>query len=114
MHRQEQIMLEEQSKLRVCDAKTVVALQVYDSRLTGHDNKIDDMSLFTKALTDKFSKFEEKQDNVLKFLHNIDHTISEIDNSRKGEDSREAARRKNSESDPSRKTPWRHEHHYRN
>ncbi|KAL6579773.1 hypothetical protein OROMI_007797 [Orobanche minor] len=77
--RQEQILLKEQSKLRVYEA-TVAALQISDSQLTRHDNKIDDMSLFIKALADKFSKFEKEQDNVLKLLQSIDHTVSKIEN----------------------------------
>ncbi|KAL6565620.1 hypothetical protein OROHE_004675 [Orobanche hederae] len=86
---QEQSLLEEQSKLRVCEAKTVAALQYTDSRLTGHDKKIHDMSVFFNSLDDKLSKFEEQQDNVLKVLQSIDHTVSEM-NARKGEVSQDA------------------------
>ncbi|KAL6542378.1 hypothetical protein OROMI_023980 [Orobanche minor] len=90
---QEKILLEEQSKLRVCEVKDVAALKETGSRLTGHEQKIDDISLIIKALAYKFSKFEEKQDDVVKLLHSIYHTVSDIDNARKGEESRETARR---------------------
>ncbi|KAL6524695.1 hypothetical protein OROHE_015977 [Orobanche hederae] len=98
--RQEQSLLEEQSKLRVCEAKTTAALQYTGSRLTGHDNKINDMSVFINSLADKLSKFEEQQDNVLKVLRSIDHTVYEI-NARKGkvnqDANRETSQRRNSD-----------------
>ncbi|KAL6518294.1 hypothetical protein OROMI_033995 [Orobanche minor] len=74
-HRQKKTLLEEQSKCRVCETKTTAALQYTDSQLTGHDNKIGDMSVFINSLVDKLSKFEEQQDNVFKVLHSIDHTV---------------------------------------
>ncbi|KAL6541127.1 hypothetical protein OROMI_025010 [Orobanche minor] len=105
--RQEKTMLEDQSKLRVCEGKTVAALQFTDSRLTGHDNKIEDMYVFINSLADKLSKFEEQQDNVLKVLHSIYHTISEI-NARKGEvvqdANREPAQRRSSDQDSNKRT----------
>ncbi|KAL6563898.1 hypothetical protein OROHE_005138 [Orobanche hederae] len=60
------------------------ALQYKDSRITGHDNKIHDMCVFINSLEEKLPKFEEQQDNVLKVLRSIDHTVSEM-NARKGE-----------------------------
>ncbi|KAL6580780.1 hypothetical protein OROMI_006703 [Orobanche minor] len=115
--RQEQILIEEQSKLRVCEAKTAAALQYTDSRLTGHDNKIYDISLFINSMAYKLSEFKEQQDNVLKVLRSIDHTVSEIGNAIKWEDNqdanREAAHRRSSKQDSNRRMSSRHEHQHK-
>ncbi|KAL6572736.1 hypothetical protein OROMI_013694 [Orobanche minor] len=56
------------------------------------------MAKFIISLDEKLAKFEEQQENVLKVLRNIDHTVSEL-NARKGENednhdaNRESARR---------------------
>ncbi|KAL6581028.1 hypothetical protein OROMI_006951 [Orobanche minor] len=95
---EEQNLLEEQSKLRVVESKTVAVLEHTDSRISDHDAKINDMSKFIISLDEKLAKFEEQQENVLKVLRNIDHTVSEL-NARKGENegnhdaNRESARR---------------------
>ncbi|KAL6579521.1 hypothetical protein OROMI_009737 [Orobanche minor] len=95
---EEQNLLEEQSKLRVVESKTVAVLEHTDSRISDHDAKIKDMSKFIISLDEKLAKFEEQQENVLKVLRNIDHTVSEL-NARKGENednhdaNRESARR---------------------
>ncbi|KAL6578956.1 hypothetical protein OROMI_009172 [Orobanche minor] len=62
------------------------------SRLTSHDKKITNISLLLNSLAEKFSKFETKQDDVLKILERIDSRVSCIDDARKGEEAREAAR----------------------
>ncbi|KAL6587013.1 hypothetical protein OROMI_002001 [Orobanche minor] len=111
---QEQSLLEEQSKIRISESKTIAALEYNESRISGHDRKIEDMTNFINSLAKKLSRFEEQQENVLKLLHNIDHTVSEI-NARKGEDdqeddqddqdaSRDPALRRSSQTS-------RHEHH---
>ncbi|KAL6533298.1 hypothetical protein OROMI_027410 [Orobanche minor] len=95
---EEQNLLEEQSKLRVVESKTVAVLEHTDSRISDHDAKIKDMAKFIISLDEKLAKFEEQQENVLKVLRNIDHTVSEL-NARKGENegnhdaNRESARR---------------------
>ncbi|KAL6540764.1 hypothetical protein OROMI_024647 [Orobanche minor] len=80
---EEQNLLEEQSKLRIVESKTVAVLEYTDSRISDHDSKIDNMAQFIISLDEKLAKFEE-QENVLKVLRNIDHTVSEL-NARKGE-----------------------------
>ncbi|KAL6540781.1 hypothetical protein OROMI_024664 [Orobanche minor] len=95
---EEQNLLEEQSKLRVVESKTVAVLEYTDSRISDHDIKIDNMAKFIISLDQKLAKFEEQQENVLNVLRNIVHTVSEL-NARKGEDegnhdaNRESARR---------------------
>ncbi|KAL6538778.1 hypothetical protein OROMI_025104 [Orobanche minor] len=95
---EEQNLLEEQSKLRVVESKTVAVLEYTDSRISDHDAKIHDMAKFINSLDEKLAKFEEQQENVLKVLRNIDQTVSEL-NARKGENegnhdaNRESARR---------------------
>ncbi|KAL6549778.1 hypothetical protein OROMI_020266 [Orobanche minor] len=95
---EEQNLLEEQSKLRVVESKTVAVLEHTDSRISDHDAKIKDMAKFIISLDEKLAKFEEQQENVLRVLRNIDHTVSEL-NARKGENegnhdaNRESARR---------------------
>ncbi|KAL6540767.1 hypothetical protein OROMI_024650 [Orobanche minor] len=81
---EEQTLLEEQSKLRVVESKTVAVLEYNDSRISDHDAKIKDMAKFINSLDEKLAKFEEQQENVLKVLRHIDHTVSEL-NARKGE-----------------------------
>ncbi|KAL6576132.1 hypothetical protein OROHE_000603 [Orobanche hederae] len=113
---QEQILLEEQSRLRVCESKTVVALDFSDSRIADHDKKIKEMSLFINSLVEKPSKFEEQQENILKVLQSIDHNVSEI-NVKKGEvvqdETRESAPMRPSDRDSSRSQSSRHEHQHR-
>ncbi|KAL6582064.1 hypothetical protein OROMI_006078 [Orobanche minor] len=95
---EEQNLLEEQSKLRVVESNTVAVLEHTDSRISDHDAKIKIMSKFIISLDEKLAKFEEQQENVLKVLRHIDHTVSEL-NARKGENkdnhdaNRESARR---------------------
>ncbi|KAL6569877.1 hypothetical protein OROMI_014391 [Orobanche minor] len=95
---EEQNLLEEQSKLRVAESKTVAVLEHTDSRISDHDAKIQNMAKFIISLDEKLAKFEEQQENVLKVLRHIDHTVSEL-NARKGENedyhdaNRESARR---------------------
>ncbi|KAL6584844.1 hypothetical protein OROMI_004133 [Orobanche minor] len=95
---EEQNLLEEQSKLRVVESKTVAVLEHTDLRISDHDAKIKDMAKFIISLDEKLAKFEEQQENVLKVLRHIDHTVSEL-NARKGENegnhdaNRESARR---------------------
>ncbi|KAL6535624.1 hypothetical protein OROMI_026998 [Orobanche minor] len=81
---EEQNLLEEQSKLRVAESKTVAVLEITDSRISDHDAKIKEMAKFINSLEEKLAKFEEQQENVLKVLRHIDHTVSEL-NARKGE-----------------------------
>ncbi|KAL6582614.1 hypothetical protein OROMI_004692 [Orobanche minor] len=95
---EEQNLLEEQSKLRVAESKTVAVLEHTDSRISDHDAKIQNMAKFIISLDENLAKFEEQQENVLKVLRHIDHTVSEL-NARKGENedyhdaNRESARR---------------------
>ncbi|KAL6541178.1 hypothetical protein OROMI_025061 [Orobanche minor] len=62
--RQDKILEEEQAKLGVCEAKTVTALKESGSRLTGHDQKINNLSLLVHALADKFSNIKEKHEEI--------------------------------------------------
>ncbi|KAL6575883.1 hypothetical protein OROHE_000354 [Orobanche hederae] len=102
---QEAILLQEQSNLRICESKTVAVLEYSDSRISGHDKNIKEMTLFINSLAEKLSKFEEQHENVLKVLRSIDHTVSEM-NAKKGEvaqdEIREPAPRRNSDRDSSR------------
>ncbi|KAL6552757.1 hypothetical protein OROHE_008121 [Orobanche hederae] len=82
-HLEEQSMLEEQSKLRTVESQTVAVLEYTDSRISDHDAKIHEMAKIITSFDEKLAKFEEQQDNVLKVLRSIDHTISEL-NARKG------------------------------
>ncbi|KAL6554130.1 hypothetical protein OROMI_019803 [Orobanche minor] len=65
------------------------------------------MSVFINSLEEKLSKFEEQQDNILKVLRGIDHTVSDM-NARKGEvnqdANREPAQRRSSDQDSHRRS----------
>ncbi|KAL6547356.1 hypothetical protein OROMI_023077 [Orobanche minor] len=88
---EEQLLLEEQSQLRTAESKTVVVLEFTDSMISNHDAKIHSMAKVISSLDEKFAKFEEQQDNVLKVLQSIDHTVSEL-NARKGESQPDSSR----------------------
>ncbi|KAL6543097.1 hypothetical protein OROHE_010617 [Orobanche hederae] len=88
---EEQSLLEEQSKLRTVESKTVDVLEYTDSRISDHDAKIHAMAKVITSFDEKLAKFEEQQDNVLKVLRSIDHTISEL-NARKGEGQSDSSR----------------------
>ncbi|KAL6519969.1 hypothetical protein OROHE_017112 [Orobanche hederae] len=83
-HLEEQSLLEEQSNLRTVESKTVAVLEYTDSRISDHDAKISEMAKVISSFDEKLAKFEEQQDNNLKVLRSIDHTVSEL-NARKGE-----------------------------
>ncbi|KAL6586010.1 hypothetical protein OROMI_002654 [Orobanche minor] len=87
----EQLLLEEQSQLRTAESKTVAVLEFTDSRISDHDAKIHAMAKVISSLDEKLAKFEEQQDNVLKVLRSIDHTVSEP-NARKGESQPDSSR----------------------
>ncbi|KAL6569122.1 hypothetical protein OROHE_003403 [Orobanche hederae] len=88
---EEQLLLEEQSQLRSVESKTVAVLEFTDSRISDHDAKIHAMAKVISSLDEKLAKFEEQQDNVLKALRSIDHTVSEL-NARKGEGQPDSSR----------------------
>ncbi|KAL6566573.1 hypothetical protein OROMI_014977 [Orobanche minor] len=88
---EDQLLLEEQSQLHTVESKTVAVLEYTDSRISDHDAKIHAMAKVISSLDEKVSKFEEHQDNVLKVLRSIDHTISEL-NARKGEGQSDSSR----------------------
>ncbi|KAL6547455.1 hypothetical protein OROMI_023176 [Orobanche minor] len=126
-HLEEQSMLEEQSKLHSIESQTVAVLEYTDSRISDHDAKISEMAKFITSFDEKLAKFQEQQDNVLKVLRSIDHTVSEL-NARKGEgqsgqsdSSRDPAQRssdqepqaRRSEHDSSRRSSSRPEHQRR-
>ncbi|KAL6588227.1 hypothetical protein OROMI_001205 [Orobanche minor] len=90
-HLEEQYLLEEQSKLRVVESQTVAVLEYTDSRILEHDAKILEMAKVITSFDEKLAKFEEQQDNVLKVLRSIDHTVSEL-NARKGEGQSDSSR----------------------
>ncbi|KAL6505484.1 hypothetical protein OROHE_022863 [Orobanche hederae] len=122
---EEQLLLEEQSQLRTVESKTAAVLEYTDSRISDHDTKIHSMAKVVSSLDEKLAKFEEQQDNVLKVLRSIDHTVSEL-NARKGESqpdsSRVSARRspgqesqaRSSEHESSQRSSSRSEHQRRN
>ncbi|KAL6586881.1 hypothetical protein OROMI_001869 [Orobanche minor] len=122
---EEQLLLEEQSQLRTAGSKTVAVLEFTDSRISHHDAKIHSMAKVISSLDEKLAKFEEQQDNVLKVLQSIDHTVSEL-NARKGESqpdsSRVSAQRspgkvsqaRSSEHESSHRSSSRSEHQHRN
>ncbi|KAL6553984.1 hypothetical protein OROMI_019657 [Orobanche minor] len=122
---EEQLLLEEQSQLRTVESKTVAVLEYTDSRISDHDAKIRAMAKVISSLDEKLAKFEEQQDNVLKVLRSIDHTVSEL-NARKGEgqpdSSRVSAQRstgqelqaRSPEHESSRRSSSRSEHQHRN
>ncbi|KAL6535045.1 hypothetical protein OROMI_026419 [Orobanche minor] len=122
---EEQLLLEEQSQLRTAESKTVAVLEFTDSRISDHDAKIHSMAKVISSLDEKLAKFEEQQDNVLKVLRSIDHTVSVL-NARKGESqpdsSRVSAQRspgqesqaRSSEHESSHKSSSRSEHQRRN
>ncbi|KAL6581111.1 hypothetical protein OROMI_007034 [Orobanche minor] len=122
---EEQLLLEEQSQLRTVESKTVAVLEYTDSRISDHDAKIHAMAKVISSFDEKLAKFKEQQDNVLKVLRSIDHTISEL-NARKGESqpdsSRVSAQRspgqesqaRSSEHESSRRSSSRSEHQRRN
>ncbi|KAL6575375.1 hypothetical protein OROMI_012660 [Orobanche minor] len=123
-HLEEQSLLEEQSKLRTVESQMVAVLEFTDSRISDHDAKIHAMAQVITSFDEKLAKFEEQQDNVLKVLRSIDHTVSEL-NARKGEgqpdSSRDSAQRspcqepqaRRSEHDSSRRSSSRPEHQHR-
>ncbi|KAL6554675.1 hypothetical protein OROHE_007414 [Orobanche hederae] len=122
---EEQLLLEEQSQLRSVESKTVAVLEFTDSGISDHDAKIHAMAKVISSLDEKLAKFEEQQDNVLKALRSIDHTVSEL-NARKGEgqpdSSSVSAQRspgqesqaRSSEHESSRRSSSRYEHQHRN
>ncbi|KAL6541175.1 hypothetical protein OROMI_025058 [Orobanche minor] len=121
---EEQLLLEEQSQLRTVESKTVAVLEFTDSRILDHDAKIHAMAKVISSLDEKLAKFEEQQDN-LKVLRSIDHTVFEL-NARKGESqpdsSRVSAQRspgqesqaRSSKHESSRRSSSRSEHQRRN
>ncbi|KAL6547292.1 hypothetical protein OROMI_023013 [Orobanche minor] len=122
---EEQLLLEEQSQLRTVESKTVAVLEYTDSRISDHDSKIHAMAKVISSFDEKLAKFEEQQDNVLKVLRSINHTVSEL-NARKGEgqpdSSRVSAQRspgqesqaRSSDHESSRRSSSRSEHRHRN
>ncbi|KAL6554568.1 hypothetical protein OROHE_007591 [Orobanche hederae] len=90
-HLEEQSLLEEQSKLCTVESQTVPILEFTDSRISDHDAKIHAIAKVIASFDDKLAKFEEQQDNVLKVLRSIDHTVSEL-NARKGEGQPDSSR----------------------
>ncbi|KAL6575333.1 hypothetical protein OROMI_012618 [Orobanche minor] len=88
---EEQLLLEEQSQLRTVESKTAAVLEYTDSMISDHDAKIHSMAKVISSLDEKLAKFEEQQDNVLKVLRSIDHTVSEL-NARKGESQPDSSR----------------------
>ncbi|KAL6584774.1 hypothetical protein OROMI_004063 [Orobanche minor] len=88
---EEQLLLEEQSQLRTVESKTVAVLEYTDSRISDHDANIHAMAKVISSFDEKLAKFEEHQDNVLKVLRSIDHTVSEL-NARKGEGQPDSSR----------------------
>ncbi|KAL6573464.1 hypothetical protein OROHE_001923 [Orobanche hederae] len=122
---EEQLLLEEQSQLRTVESKTVAVLEYTDSRISDHDSKIHAMAKVISSLDEKLAKFEEQQDNVLKVLRSIDHTVSEL-NARKGEGQPDSSRvyaqrspgqesqARSSEHESSRRSSSRSEHQHRN
>ncbi|KAL6556176.1 hypothetical protein OROGR_005464 [Orobanche gracilis] len=113
--KQEKILLDEQSKLRISESKVVTALDYSNSIVADHNKKIEEMSLFINSLVERLVKLEEQQDNVVKLLQSIDLTVSEI-NVKKGEEaqeeSRESAHRRPSDRDSNRSHSFRHEHQH--
>ncbi|KAL6570164.1 hypothetical protein OROMI_014678 [Orobanche minor] len=124
-HLEEQFLLEEQSQLRTVESKTVAILEFTDSKISDHDDKIHAMAKVITSFDEKLAKFEEQQDNILKVLRSIDHTVSEL-NAIKGGDqpdsSRVSAQRspgqeskaRSSEHDSSRRSSSRSDHQHRN
>ncbi|KAL6580294.1 hypothetical protein OROMI_008318 [Orobanche minor] len=124
-HLEEQLLLEEQSQLRSIESKMVAVLEYTDSRISDHDAKIHAMAKVITSFDEKRAKFEEQQDNVLKVLRSIDHTVSQL-NARKGEgqpdSSRVSAQRspgqesqaRSPEHELSRRSSSRSEHQHRN
>ncbi|KAL6544994.1 hypothetical protein OROHE_009901 [Orobanche hederae] len=124
-HLEEQSLLEEQSKLRTVESQTVAVLEYTDSRISDHDAKIHAMTKVITSFDEKLAKFKEQQDNVLKVLRSIDHTVSEL-NARKGEGQPDSSRdpdqsspgqepqARRSEHDSSRRSSSRPEHQHRN
>ncbi|KAL6533777.1 hypothetical protein OROHE_013610 [Orobanche hederae] len=88
---EEQLLLEEQSKLCTVESKTVAVLEYTDSRISDHDAKIHAMAKVISSFDEKLANFEEQQDNVLKVLRSIGHTVSEL-NARKGEGQPDSSR----------------------
>ncbi|KAL6509640.1 hypothetical protein OROGR_022950 [Orobanche gracilis] len=113
---QEKILLDEQSKLRISESKSVAALDYSNSKVADHDKKIEEMTLFINSLVERFAKLKKQQDNVVNVLQSIDLTVSEL-NVKKGEEareeSRESAPRRPSDRDSSRSHSSRHEHQHR-
>ncbi|KAL6585986.1 hypothetical protein OROMI_002630 [Orobanche minor] len=88
---EEQLLLEEQSQMRTAESRTVAVLEYTDSRISDHDAKIHAMAKVISSFDEKLAKFEEQQDNVLKVLRSINHTVSEL-NARKGEGQPDSSR----------------------
>ncbi|KAL6530958.1 hypothetical protein OROHE_014440 [Orobanche hederae] len=124
-HLEEQFLLEGQSQLRTVESKTVAVLEYTDSRISDHDAKIHALAKVITSFDEKLAKFEEQQDNILKILRSIDHTVSEL-NARKGEGQPDSSRvfaqrspgqesqARSSEHDSSRRSSSRSEHQHRN
>ncbi|KAL6580433.1 hypothetical protein OROMI_008457 [Orobanche minor] len=113
---QDKILLDEQSKLRISEYKSVAALDYSNSIVADHDKKIEEMALFINSLVERLAKLEEQQENVVKVLQNIDLIVSELNVKKREEaqeESRESASRRPSERDSSRSHSSRLEQQYR-
>ncbi|KAL6533775.1 hypothetical protein OROHE_013608 [Orobanche hederae] len=88
---EEQLLLEEQSQLCTVESKMVAVLEYTDSGISDHDAKIHAMAKVISSFDEKLANFEEQQDNVLKVLRSIGHTVSEL-NARKGEGQPDSSR----------------------
>ncbi|KAL6567892.1 hypothetical protein OROGR_001560 [Orobanche gracilis] len=91
-NRQEEILKQEESKLRVCENKSAEAMALTAEHLRNHDSQIKDMAEVLATLVRKVNSIEATQQETNKLLISIDTKVSPVDESIKGEDSRVKAR----------------------
>ncbi|KAL6588056.1 hypothetical protein OROMI_001034 [Orobanche minor] len=88
-----EIMKKEQAKYTSFATRSAIALKASDTKLTGHDKNLDDLSLSLQTLADKFNRIKGKQDDVLDLVQSTNSHVSGIIARKGEEESLEAARR---------------------
>ncbi|KAL6534953.1 hypothetical protein OROGR_013628 [Orobanche gracilis] len=86
------ILKEEQSILRVGEAKTKYALEATQEQLIGHDTQIKDLERILDTLVNKVTAIETNQNENTNLLISIDMKVTSIDDDIKGKGSRATAR----------------------
>ncbi|KAL6570874.1 hypothetical protein OROGR_000424 [Orobanche gracilis] len=87
-NRQEDILREDESKLRVCEIKSAEAMTYTAEQLRNHDSQIKNMAEMLATLVKKVNSVESAQQETNKLLISIDTKVSSVDESIKREEAR--------------------------